>query len=57
MAQIFAARAVENDDAAVAVAVGDKDFVVGGIDPDLRRPPHQLRVIAAAGLVELANDQ
>ena len=55
--QVLPGRAVEDDDAAVAVAVGDEHLVVGRIDPDLRRASHQRRVVAAAGLVELADHQ
>ena len=57
VAQVLARRAVEHDDAPVAVAVGDEHLVVRGVDPDLRRPAHQRRVVAAAGLVELADHQ
>ena len=40
---------VEDDDAAVAVAVGDEDLVRGLVDLDVGRPAEQGGVVAAAG--------
>src|SRR5688572_6438285 len=57
MPQVFPRLAVEDDDAAVAVAVGDEYFVVRRVDPDFRRSSHQRRVVTAAGLIELADYQ
>ena len=54
VAQVLAGGAVEHDDAAVAVAVGDVDLVVRRIHPDARRSAEQVRVGAAAGLLVLA---
>jgi len=51
VAMVFAGCAIEDDDASVAVAVGDEHFVVARIHPDLRRTSHQRRVIASARLV------
>ena len=51
VAKVFPGRAIEDDDASVAVAVGDEHFVVARIHPDLRRTSHQRRVIASARLV------
>src|SRR5688572_30800675 len=47
VALVLAGIGVENDDAAIAVAVGDVGLVGRGIDEDLRRPPQMFRVVAA----------
>lgn len=57
MPEVLSGGAVEDDDAAVAVAVGDEDLVVGRIDPDFGGPAHERRVVAAAGLVVLPDDE
>ena len=46
MAHAFARIGIEDDDAAIAVAVGDVGLVGRGIDEDLRRPPQMFRVVA-----------
>jgi len=51
MGKVLAGFAVEDDDAAIAVAVRDERLVGFGIDPDARWPAKQHRVVAAAGLV------
>jgi hypothetical protein len=53
--QVLAGGAVEDDDAAVAVAVGDVDLVVLRIDPDAGGTAEQLLVVAAGVLVVLAD--
>ena len=53
--QVLAGRAVEDDDAAVAIAVGDEDLVGLRIDPDAGRTAEQRRVVAAGVLVVLAD--
>ena len=55
--QITTGCAVKDDGAPVAVAVGDEDLIVRGIHPDLRRTPHQRRVIAPAGFVVFPDDE
>ena len=51
VAQVLAGRAVEHDDAAIAIAVGDEHFVGLRIDPDAGRTAEQRRVVAAGGLL------
>ena len=57
MPLVGAGLGIEDDDAAVAVAVGDVDLVGRRIDLDIRRAAEPVGVVAAAGLALLADLQ
>ena len=57
MTQVLAGGAVDDDDAAIAVAVGNEGLVGFGIDPDARRSAQERRIGAAADFFILADLQ
>ena len=57
MTFVLTRRCVEDDDSAVAVAVGHVDFIRACVDVDVSRPAEVIRIVTAAGLVPLADLQ
>ena len=52
---VFSGIGVEDDDAVIAVAIGDIDFIGSLIDESLRRPPEIFDIVAAFALAGLAD--
>src|SRR3954454_12510589 len=55
MPLVFAGGGIEYDDAAVAIAVGDIDFIGGGINGSLRRLAGLGGVVSGLGGADLAD--